>query len=88
MAKLLVEVKLNPETNVAKLNAGAVSRGVVAAGDDIKAIFEVDETAPAKAVEFKYLMPTESDDLTGFAYAGTVSFNDAETIIAVYYKEM
>lgn len=88
MAKLLIEVKLNPEVEVAKVNAGAISRGVVAAGEDIKAIFEVDESAPSKAVEFKYLMPTESDDLTGFSYAGTVAFNDGETVIAVYFKEM
>jgi len=88
MAKLLIEVKLNPEVSVAKVNAGAISRGVVAAGEDIKAIFEVDETAPAKAIEFKYLMPTESDDLAGYSFAGTVAFNDGETIIAVYFKEM
>lgn len=88
MAKLLMEVKLNPEVDVAKVTAGAVCRGVVAAGEDIKAIFEVEESAPSKAVEFKYLMPTESDDLTGFTFAGSVAFNNGETIIAVYFKEM
>lgn len=88
MAKLLIEVTLNPDIDVAKVNAGAISRGVVAFGEDLKAIFEVDASAPMKAVEFKYLMPTESDDLTGYSFAGTTSFNDGETIISVYFKEM
>ncbi|MBF0558456.1 MAG: hypothetical protein HQL08_06710 [Nitrospirae bacterium] len=84
----LIEVILNPSVEVAKVNAGAISRGVVAFGENIKAIFEVNETAPVKAIEFKYLMPTESDDLTGYAHAGTVAFNDGETVISVYFKEM
>jgi len=88
MAKILIEVKLNPEIDVAKVNAGAVARGVVAAGEDLKVIFEADEGTAMKAVEFKYLMPTESDDLTGYSFAGTTSFNDGETVISVYYKEM
>jgi hypothetical protein len=88
MARLLVEVILNPDIDVAKVNAGALSRGVVAFGEDLKVLFEVDETAPMKAVEFKYLMPTESDDLTGYSFAGTTAFNDGETVISVYYKEM
>ena len=88
MAKLLIEVKLNPSIDIAKVHAGAISRGVVAFGEDLKAIFEVDESAPMKAVEFKYLMPTESEDLTGYSFAGTTSFNDGETVIAVYFKEM
>jgi hypothetical protein len=88
MAKSLIEVKLNPSIDVAKVNAGAIARGVVAAGEDLKAIFEIDEAAPIKAVEFKYLMPTESDDLTGYSFAGTTSFNDGDTVISVYYKEM
>ena len=88
MAKLLIEVKLNPSIDIAKVNAGAISRGVVAFGEDLKAIFEVDESAPMKAVEFKYLMPTESEDLAGYTFAGTTAFNDGETVIAVYFKEM
>jgi hypothetical protein len=88
MAKLLMEVTLNPSVDVAKVNAGAVARGVVAFGENLKVIFEVDESAPAKAVEFKYLMPTESEDLAGFSFAGTTAFNDGETVIAVYFKEM
>jgi len=88
MSKLLIEITLNPDIDVAKVNAGAISRGVVAFGEDLKVIFEVDPTAPMKAVEFKYLMPTESDDITGFSFAGTTSFNDGETIISVYHKEM
>lgn len=88
MAKSLIEVKLNPSIDVAKVNAGAIARGVVAAGEDLKVIFEIDDAAPVKAVEFKYLMPTESDDLTGCSFAGTVSFNDGDTVIAVYYREM
>ena len=88
MAKTLIEVKLNPSIDIAKVNAGAISRGVVAFGEDLKAIFEVDDAAPMKAVEFKYIMPTESDDLAGYSFAGTTSFNDGETVIAVYFKEM
>lgn len=88
MEKLLVAITLNPDIDVAKVNAGAVSRGVVAFGEDLKIVFEVDPTAPMKAVEFKYLMPTESDDISGYSFAGTTSFNDGETVISVYYKEM
>jgi hypothetical protein len=88
MAKLLIEVRLNPSIDIAKVNAGAISRGVVAFGEDLKAIFEVDESAPMKAVEFKYLMPTESEELAGYTFAGTTAFNDGETVIAVYFKEM
>jgi hypothetical protein len=88
MTKLLIEVTLNPSIDVAKVNAGAISRGIVAFGENLKAIFEVDATAPMKAVEFKYLMPTESDDLAGYSFAGTTAFNDGETVISVYYKEM
>jgi hypothetical protein len=88
MAKTIIEVKLNPSIEVAKVNAGGIARGVVAAGEDLKVIFEVDESAPMKAVEFKYIMPTESDDITGYFCAGTTSFNDGDTVIVVYYKEM
>ena len=88
MEKLLIEITLNPDIDVAKVNAGAIARGVVAFGEDLKVIFEVDPTASMKAVEFKHPMPTESDDITGYSFAGTTSFNDGETIISVYYKEM
>jgi hypothetical protein len=88
MEKTLIEVTLNPSIDIAKVNAGAICRGVVSAGENLKAIFEVDGSAPIKAVEFKYLMPAESDDITGFTFAGTTSFNDGETVISVYFKEM
>ncbi|MEI6206621.1 MAG: hypothetical protein WCP20_07560 [Desulfuromonadales bacterium] len=89
MAKLLMEVTLNPDVDIAKVNAGAICRGVVAFGeDDLKVIFEVDEAAPMKAVEFKYLNPTDSDNLTGYSFAGITSYNSGEMVVAVYFKEM
>ncbi|HIJ82156.1 MAG TPA: hypothetical protein HPP76_10670 [Desulfuromonadales bacterium] len=89
MAKVIIEVVLNPDLDVAKVNAGAICRGVVAFGEDeLKVIFEVDTAAPMKAVEFKYLNPTDSDELTGFSFAGITSYNSGEMVVAVYFKEM
>lgn len=89
MAKSLIEVTLNPDIDVAKVNAGAICRGVVAFGEDeLKVIFEIDQAAPMKAVEFKYLNPTDSDDLTGYSFAGITSYDGGEMVVAVYFKEM
>ncbi len=89
MAKSLIEVTLNPDIDVAKVNAGAICRGVVAFGEDeLKVIFEIDQAAPMKAVEFKYLNPTDSDDLTGYSFAGITSYDSGEMVVAVYFKEM
>jgi hypothetical protein len=88
MSKIF-SITLDPDKDIAKVPAGAIPRGIVLAGEDIKAIFEADEEAPIKAVEFKYPMPGDSEvDIIGFTYIGLASFNDGECVSLVYCKEM
>lgn len=88
MAKTIFAIELDPDKDVAKVPAGAIPRGIVAAGDNIRAVFEAEEGVPMKAVEFLYPMAGDTVDLTGFNYVGTTSFADGENICLVYAREM
>jgi hypothetical protein len=88
MAKVIFSVALDPDKDVAKVPAGAKALGIVAAGENLKAIFEADETAPLVAVEFKYPMAGDVADLEGFTYVGLAGFNDGEAVALVYARQM
>jgi hypothetical protein len=86
--KVIFSVSLDPDKDIAKVPAGAKTLGIVANGDNIKAIFEADETAPLAAVEFKYPMVGDVVDVEGFIWIGTTSFNDGENVAIVYARQM
>ena len=88
MSKILMSIDLDPSKDIAKLPSGAIARGVVANGENITAVFEVDTSASPKAVEFKYPSPGEAEDIDGFTFCGTAVFNEGATIVAVYSREL
>jgi hypothetical protein len=86
--KIIVTVELDPSKDIAKVPAGAIPRGVVATTENIVALFEAEEGAAPKAIEFKYISPNEVDDISGFQYVGFGSWNDGVNITLVYSREM
>lgn len=88
MSKKIITITLDPEKDIAKVPAGAIPRGVVAEGDNIKAIYEVEELAPLKAVEFLYPETDVPVDLDGFQFVGATTFRDGEVVVSVYSREM